>query len=1107
MKKRIIPYPGLRPFSEEESIFFKGRDLHIKQIITQLQDKKIVIVTGASGAGKSSLIFAGVVPNARAGFFKALYNNWAIVSFRPERSPLTNLAKELSKELNLEYNSTYKELQFGFSALINLYKNSEYYIDPLSEQWQKADAETRKKLKSQGANLLIIADQFEEFFTNPENFANGRPSIEAYTTVNLLLESASIALRQNLPVYIIFTMRSDYISDCVAFKGLPEYIGFSQFFVPRLKRNELQQVIEEPAKLAGGSVSKRLTEVLINQLREGFDQLPILQHALHQLWISAGYGKEELDLLHLAKIAGLHKSYLDEQDKQVFTRWFENLPENQKKYFENPSLPNVLNYHANTLYDNAYLYYLENTPWVEDKTIIDEQQAKEIIRITFLGLTRIDEGRAVRNRMTLKEITNLINQPQITYEIVNGVINIFRESDSTFVRPFIDSDDPSSRYISADTVLDITHEALIRNWELLQQWEHEEEENVNDFLEFKVQLKRWLDSGKKDDYLLPIGTLTYFEQWYERCKPNKYWIAKYDKTEQDKNKKLEKAEQLAEDIKLYLETSRQYIIAQEKRKKRIRRALTFTAIIIILTLIGFTTWALREKQNAEIQKQNAIQRTQEALEANKKAELERQRAEQQRLIAEQEKKRAEQEAYKALIAKRQSDSAKNVALQMMKIAQEQREIAQREALRAMREKQKADSLRLLAEQQKQKAVQASKEALRLTVLSLAQSLAFKATQKYDDPQLNLLLAYYAYILNEQNDGNPYDPVIYQGLQHAYFLIKDIHPVRLAEQTIVAFHISDPLTLYLQTIDGNIFQYDLLEKKSTQLEFRKKYQIKQPVNKSFFLNDTFLVVNDIAGNLYVVNLENRTSKVIQTDINVRQFEGKDSIFFVLSTGRKLYKWQILNENLDVKQINSYYFPNGRNIKMFLPLHNDFSTIYIVGMYGSIWRFDTEYKLLEKCRGDRGTKNSDIATSVAITYDNSKMAIGFADGEIDLIDLPSCNKYDQINVVNSLVKLIRFDHTARKLIVVSPDNTINIFLLRALHERPITINAHNGKIQDFEVTDGEIYTLYENHTFLSFYLEPVIYADLIRPRILRNFTDQEWEQFIGNTLPKFNIIQEN
>jgi len=102
VNKKICPYPGLRPFTEEESIFFKGRDLHIRQIISQLEDKKITIITGASGDGKSSLVYAGVIPNARAGFFHAEYNNWLICDFKPERSPLVNLSRSLSENMNLD---------------------------------------------------------------------------------------------------------------------------------------------------------------------------------------------------------------------------------------------------------------------------------------------------------------------------------------------------------------------------------------------------------------------------------------------------------------------------------------------------------------------------------------------------------------------------------------------------------------------------------------------------------------------------------------------------------------------------------------------------------------------------------------------------------------------------------------------------------------------------------------------------------------------------------------------------------------------------------------------------------------------------------------------
>src|SRR5437879_2961527 len=86
----ICPYTGLRSFTEEESLYFKGRDEQVKKVIAQLEEKKFLMVTGASGDGKSSLIYAGLIPQARAGFFKAQYTNWHIADFRPERTPLAN---------------------------------------------------------------------------------------------------------------------------------------------------------------------------------------------------------------------------------------------------------------------------------------------------------------------------------------------------------------------------------------------------------------------------------------------------------------------------------------------------------------------------------------------------------------------------------------------------------------------------------------------------------------------------------------------------------------------------------------------------------------------------------------------------------------------------------------------------------------------------------------------------------------------------------------------------------------------------------------------------------------------------------------------------------
>ena len=81
---QICPYTGLRSFTEEESLYFKGREEHIEQATDQLQRNKFLMLTGASGDGKSSLVYAGIVPNARAGFLKSKYTQWCLADFRHE---------------------------------------------------------------------------------------------------------------------------------------------------------------------------------------------------------------------------------------------------------------------------------------------------------------------------------------------------------------------------------------------------------------------------------------------------------------------------------------------------------------------------------------------------------------------------------------------------------------------------------------------------------------------------------------------------------------------------------------------------------------------------------------------------------------------------------------------------------------------------------------------------------------------------------------------------------------------------------------------------------------------------------------------------------------
>ncbi len=595
---QICPYTGLRSFTEEESLYFKGREEDIDQATQQLQKNKFLMLTGASGDGKSSLIYAGIIPNARAGFLKSRYTQWCVADFRPERTPFHNLCKTIARQLGIANAYTVQaELNHGFSAIIDLYKNSKRYIDTNSVAWQQADDKGKAALKREAANLVILVDQFEEFFTNPENYHKGVPSGDANLVLNLLLETARIALEEDLPIYVVFTMRSDYIGQCAAFRGLPEYIGFSQFFVPRLNRTQLQQVIEEPAVLSGNRITRRLTERLIHDLTEGVDQLPIVQHALNQVWHAADNGKEEMDLIHYAMVGGMPVNELPDEQIDRFKKWFESLPDDIKACYHKPDLQNVLDTHTNKLYEQAEDYYAKKSG-----VSISDEDAKTIIKTAFICLTKIDQSRAVRNRMTLKEITNIIGRPEFGTREVGAVLNIFREPGNTFIRPFI-LDDAESQTLSDTDVLDITHESLIRNWEYLGDWAKEEFDNYTISLDFEQQLNRWVESGKSNDFLLPIGPLTYFENWFKTAKPNVHWIARYLPEEIEEENKLSKAKLVLGNAQEFLARSaNKHVVTRTIMRYGAKRIAAALGVVAVIVLSSFGIRDYIRKQNDHVLK-------------------------------------------------------------------------------------------------------------------------------------------------------------------------------------------------------------------------------------------------------------------------------------------------------------------------------------------------------------------------------------------------------------------------------------------------------------------------------------------------------------------------
>ena len=674
METKICPYPGLRPFTEEEAIFFKGRDKHIHKIMDELSVCKFLMVTGASGDGKSSLIYAGLLPNVRAGFFKGFFPGWAVGVFRPGNSPLKMLSEALVTAMPEKTIDTINSnLTYGYSALIDEYKNSSLYLDTNSPEFLSLDEKEQKKRKRSASNLLIVVDQFEEFFTNDKNFnkETAIPSVEAQLVMNLLIETANVAKKQNIPIYIVCTMRSDYIGNAPAFRGLPELIGDNQFFVPRLNRDEIQKVIVEPADLSGCKLSFRFVQRLINDLDViNTDVLPSLQHALRQVWNFANQRNEELDLLHYAMAGGINSDELPADIKQKFADWFLDLPEyyqniilkQQETLKSSTGIGNVLNLHANILFETAHLYavgsqqsagnslYPSPSERVGERsnnglqTIIDKAASQKVLKKAFQCLTQIDDSKAVRHRITLEQMTAIIGEEGFNTVKVCNLLNIFREQGNTMIYPFISesstvgnlSPPPKERVgersnnkqltidnkqLNPSTLLDITHEALIRNWKLLGKWTKEEHDSSEIYREIDSFVERWNKNNKEKKYLLPEGNYDYFEQWHIKQEPSVAWISRYvvqeiyvtdgraTKLIEGQEKILEKEQQkLALEkqqlIKEFLQQSKENILAIIKRRKMVLTAITSLCAVAIIGLV----FALYLRKQA-INLKNEIERT------------------------------------------------------------------------------------------------------------------------------------------------------------------------------------------------------------------------------------------------------------------------------------------------------------------------------------------------------------------------------------------------------------------------------------------------------------------------------------------------------------------
>jgi energy-coupling factor transporter ATP-binding protein EcfA2 len=679
---KFNPFPGLRSFEEDEEYLFFGREKQIDELLKRLRTTRFLAVVGASGSGKSSLVKSGLLPSLYSGYMAQAGSSWRVAVFRPGTNPVGNLAKALASESVL---CTDPEMGDMMPAIIEASLRRSNL--GLCEAYKQAHL-------PQHENLLLVVDQFEELFRfNEVERINNILQRDSVSFINLLLKAAAT---KETPIYVVLTMRSDFLGDCTAFHGLPEAINDGQYLIPRMTRDEIRMAIVGPVSVGGAEIAPALEARLLNDVGDNPDQLPILQHALMRTWDYWQDNHEEGEPLDL------------------------------KHYLATGTMAEALSRHAEEAFDEL------DTP---RKKMICEQVFKEI---TDKGTT----GRGIRRPCTL---AHLCSRTEIDEAELIEVIDAFRRQGRTFLMP------QGNVPLQAGSVIDISHESLMRIWGRLIKWVDEEAASATLYLRLAqaAALYQLGNIGLWRDPELQLGI-----NWRNENKPNAIWASRYDPS-------FERAI-------LFLDYSKKQLdneIRQKERqaKARLRNARIFASILgaaAILAII-LSVWAVQSQKRAE----SALIFAQKAEDIAHKERDSAQIAKNEALQSQENEKRAAQKALALADSAKRSEKRAIEAAERAKIAEQEARLAENNAQVS---KVQALKLKDIAEKEKQRALYLKQQAEMLKARSDAVALAVKSWQLFNQGEKDEsgLLALISYELNKKNGGPKENSYVYDALKKA-----------------------------------------------------------------------------------------------------------------------------------------------------------------------------------------------------------------------------------------------------------------------------------------------------------------------------------------------------
>ena len=836
-----------------------------------------------------------------------------------------------------------------------------------------------------GSKLLILADQFEELFrfiAEEEEADLDR----ATHFVNLLLEASA---EKSIDIHVMMTIRSDFLGDCERFYGLPEAINDAQFLVPRLNRKELQRIIEAPVKYAGAKISPRLVQILLNSIGSKTDLLPLLQHLLNRLWstweVQTNGNKEiPIDIEHYDFIGGI---------------------------------------------DAAMSNHLEEvlTEFDVNQSLIVENLFKTI---TVKG----SDNRGVRRPTKLSTLCKILN---VDIKKLSPIIEAFRLSHRGFIMP------PPKVALSHDTVIDISHESLMRVWPRLIKWVDQEQDSLGLYYRLceSTLLYEKGESGLWRDPDLAIGL-----SWLKEPRHTRDWSLLY-------NDQFTKARQFL----IASEQNANFELAEKKRKKRVFQAVLISSSIIMacLTIFSFVqknsadrAAILAKKSTRKAKEQAEIARVekQHALEQESIAQIQRKKAEEQKNLAEKERVNAINQKRLAIDQKGIANAQRLIALK----AQEKAENAQKETQTALEFANKAKKAR---EEALTKAIASENQARKSKNFVQAKSIALKSKLLSPKSQsdLKIALAREALRIFRKSEQSVFDRDI-----HAALL--DAKKSRANDEyTTKATHSMECRSILVKSkyivsvgLDGRINIISNLNNKIISTLDIKGSAFYKVVSLD---NEGKLVLLANKKEIYTVNLDRNTGLLEQSSIT-KVVQSQTGIIDLFTRGSNIVfatKENVIEVNTNGTEIKRIHISQG--IVAFTISNDDPSIGYLSTNGGNImqisWLDEKQIIIKNDINAGRVSK---------ILNKNGFLYLGYSNGLCKQLSLSSnTEEYDLTGHTAGITDL-DVSSDGKYLATSSFDGVIRVYSLEHKAKSPLEVTHHKSWVYSvrFSPKDDIIYS---------------------------------------------------